>query len=257
MKKINKQKVIVVVIIAFILLLVTAIYIRNISDKKAVYNDINNQSIDAQQDIKIDIAGLEKIDVFNDRTTDDSIFEKRYDPERVEDDILTANKNVYFVNKKTGDKITLIFNKEYSGRNPVYDIIYKENIIGSAMYNFNFHQCSSNKRYCIKTDISFCGAACVSKSVGIIDLNNLSGVSLKPLYQDTSVIYKDRTSLKDISNSQYFIESEKWIDDNTMELTAFYILSMSNGYYRVSPKQIWQYDILTDKYTLIKTLEDE
>lgn len=159
-----------------------------------------------------------------------------------------------FVNKKTGDKIYLKPNQKLSGRNPISDLYLNSTKIGEITdYSVSINQCSPDGRYCIITSESISGPGITRKIVDIIDIQEKKMINLGLLPRDKSIIYENNIPATDKINIIDFIESYKWINNNMLEITAYYI---APDHKRSSPKQIWQYDLSTNKYTLIKTLAD-
>jgi hypothetical protein len=56
-----------------------------------------------------------------------------------------------------------------------------------------------------------------------------------------------------------FIESAKWDNDNSLSVIFYFVVTGSDeggGYYRISPKQLWRYDLTTKSYTLMQILPE-
>jgi hypothetical protein len=58
------------------------------------------------------------------------------------------------------------------------------------------------------------------------------------------------------------IESYEWENISTLKITAYFSAFLADGtvvgyhYYRISPKEIWRYDLMNGQYILLETLEE-
>jgi hypothetical protein len=55
------------------------------------------------------------------------------------------------------------------------------------------------------------------------------------------------------------IESYKWGSGDSVNVVFYFVATGSDeggGYYRISPKEIWRYDLTTKQYTLLQTLPE-
>lgn len=266
MKKVNKEKIFLAILIASIFLLVVVVYIKNISNKEIARDNTNNignstigkETDNVKNDNNSNILDISKLDKVNTTIfqSSESPFKKITLSEIPENEKkIYPQISSYYINKNTGDRIFLIPNYDFQVRgipNADYYLNGEKIVDGGAADIID--KCSSNGNYCIVLS-SYISGGVEHKTMALFDLKNkkLAAIGIQP--RDKNIIYSD-LSEGEMAESIDFIDLYKWIDNNTLELTAFYILPMSGGFYRVSPKQIWQYNVLTKEYTLIKTIED-
>lgn len=233
MKKYIVALIVILIIVLGAILWKTNLFTKNIEDGSSEI--ITNEELTNSE---VDIRSKQE---------ENSVFKKQ----------ISISGEVVFINEATGDKIYLKRNRELSGKNPIADIYLNNDRIGEITeYSVFINQCSYNQRYCIITSESF-GAETITKIVKIIDLVDKKLIDTWLLPQDETIIYPNMSSDKRVDTFSFKGEY-KWISDNLLEIIAFYILPVFSNesetkYYRVSPKQVWQYDLVSNQYSLIKT----
>lgn len=151
----------------------------------------------------------------------------------------------------TSTNSTITFNELNLGsRAPDYAV----NINGKKVGQFNGYvqfepELSPNGKYLSLQATSPCGATCESYEVVVADLTNQTLINVEP-----------PISTK-IGEEMPVISSYAW-DGDTLKVIAFLVSSSYDDttqnltYFRITPKQVWQYDISTQKYTLIQSLPE-
>ncbi len=102
------------------------------------------------------------------------------------------------------------------------------------------------------------GVGCCSSDMLLNVVNTTSStgtiISIRPPREEGDYI-----GTKEIPNQAVssIIESASWNNDDSLSV-IFYCggYSSDNEYYRISPNEIWRYDLATKKYTLIQTLSE-
>lgn len=146
--------------------------------------------------------------------------------------------------------------EDQNSRNPTYDVMIDGKEIGEVGgQSFSSGNFSPNKRYYIFRSRSVMGCAGTCHGVGlyVIDLKDkkVSYIS----YPQEGFNYQGR-----LAADTPFIDSYSWINEQSLRITTFLVLHPYNdneeSFYRVTPKQNWNYDTVTRKYTLLETLSE-
>ncbi len=69
----------------------------------------------------------------------------------------------------------------------------------------------------------------------------------------------DYSGLKEEPGQQItpVIESYEWSNDNSLKVIFYFVGYFNDSkYYRISPKEIWRYDLNTKQYTFLQTLPE-
>ncbi len=219
-------------------------------------NVVDSNSIPKETD---DLSEFEKISV-----PTDNINQFRLHVSVILDETINDNQGVFILELKSregdsllfsDDKYNIVIKRDYnkSKEEFVYNAFINDIKVGKIVGETDIEQCLNNEDDCIVVDNEVVGAALPNTLVWIIDKDKMSLIWIK--LPKGSIYHNNLLEFDDLE-SERFIEAYEWIDSNILELTAFYVLSMPDGYYRVSPRQIWQYNLQTKEYSLIKTLKD-
>jgi hypothetical protein len=137
--------------------------------------------------------------------------------------------------------------------NLTYDVLVNKDkvgeIAGQGLISYGF---SSDGRYFAFRISSTCGAGCQHLVLRVIDVENRAILFLKPPRDEKFI--QNRDNFWDIFP---FIESVVWNNDK-LKITFFLTGNKkSDGkFYRITPKEVWQYDPVTRGYAFIKTLPE-
>lgn len=155
-----------------------------------------------------------------------------------------------YVNPVTHDVVTYE-QSPIQSRNPVIDVLLNEKKIGDyAGYRLTDLRLSPTGQYVSFESTWVCGAGCTEYYVYLIDFKTGTLWSIRPPIARTG------------SDTNLYIESSSWIGEgNTLELTAYMTdivdVSGTSNRMRLSHKQVWQYDLATREFTLVRELLEE
>lgn len=168
----------------------------------------------------------------------------------------TYEKVSGITDSSTRDSITFTSIPDQESQNPSYYAFVNGQKIGEvegmaiALPSF-----SPNGQYFVFRSRSMCGAGCEGFDVYVLDTVHLNVKDLiLPTYREAASIGNDTRMYSD---TDAFVESMTWNTDNTLDVVQYVVGTDNNGdYYRISPKEVWQYDLTTGKYTFVKDLPE-
>lgn len=96
-----------------------------------------------------------------------------------------------------------------------------------------------------------CAGMCQSLSLNIIDVIN-NKISWTPWPRKDSYV----TSKVKILDLLPFSEFFSWEGEHSLRFTFYFVALYGLDYYRITAKEVWEYDIETKMYNLIKTLPE-
>lgn len=155
-----------------------------------------------------------------------------------------------YVNPVTHDVVTYEQSPVQS-RNPVEFVLLNGKRIGDyAGYRLTDLRLSPAGQYVSFERTWVCGAGCTEYYVYLIDFKTGSFWSIRPPIARAG------------SDTNLYIESSSWIEEgDTMEITGYMTdiveVSGTSNRMRVSHKQVWQYDLVTREFTLVRELPEE
>jgi len=147
-------------------------------------------------------------------------------------------------NTATGDIISTR-DSGVAAQNPSSYIFVNQKQVGEIWgYSSSASFSPDNKYFAVlETMDEGCAGNCFSFNVPIINLTNNTMLTIQP----------------QPAPHDEFIESYTWDGDNAIDVTSYYIsysggsLTTNPDYYRISPKQVWRYNVTTGSSTLIST----
>lgn len=155
-----------------------------------------------------------------------------------------------YVNPVTHDVVTYEQSPVQS-RNPVESVLLNGKRIGDyAGYRLTDLRVSPTGQYVSFESMWVCGSGCTEYHVYLIDFKSGKFWSVRPPIARAG------------SDTNLYIESSSWIGEgDTMEITGYMTdiveVSGTSNRMRVSHKQVWQYDLATRKFTLVRELQEE
>lgn len=163
--------------------------------------------------------------------------------------IFNDDKGIIFSN--SGHEIKFLGLIE-EARNPGTKIYLDGSLIGETDgVGLSGSSFSSNGKYFIYRTIGYTGAQHeIDSDYYVIDVQNK-----KIIYISNPKISLEKFSQFEVDP---YIEMYDWISDKEIKITFFFIDSDNffGRTYRVSPKEIWQYDIETGEYRFTETLPE-
>ncbi len=162
-----------------------------------------------------------------------------------------------FVNTST--KVAISFKKVDTGTRNLAADIYVDQVKVNGKYDevggqgeslFSFSP--DNKYFAFRTRWQ---SGCCASDFGIyvIDLTAKKIIEINPPQRE-----QDYSGQKESPTQSIFplIESYGW-DNGALKITFYFVgFSSDEKYYRISPKEIWRYDLTTKQYTLLETLPE-
>lgn len=141
-------------------------------------------------------------------------------------------------------------------RNPGSTLFINDTRIGNVegMGTLESSFSPDNKYFSVRT-LSVCGVGCINSMLYVADILNSKLIAITPPY--TSKDYKGDTSQYVDRVAEPFMESWSW-DGSDLKIKIFFVgTSKSDGKtYRISNKEIWKYDLVNKKYTLLQVVEE-
>jgi glycopeptide antibiotics resistance protein len=163
-----------------------------------------------------------------------------------------------FTDEKTGDVVSLklLTDMAHQARNLTYDVEVKGKVIGQAggqglsMFGFS----PNGKYFAFRSrSVLGCAAMCQDREMYLIDLETLEVKFLStPSLGEGNAVNKDR----EYSDVEEVIDNYSWMDDSEMDITAYAVGLGTDNLYRITPKQVWRYDLTTGMFTLLRTLPE-
>jgi hypothetical protein len=118
-----------------------------------------------------------------------------------------------------------------------------------------FSSSPDNKYFAFRSRVvSGCASACHNFYMYIADLvgKRLTHVSPPRREQEYSGQKESPTEIV-----MPFIESYTWNTDDSLNVTVALVTTEDgSSYFRISPKEIWRYDLATKQYALVETLPE-
>jgi|GEM_PF-4163002 len=147
--------------------------------------------------------------------------------------------------------------EDLNSRNPTYDVLLDGVEIGEVGgQGFSQGTLSPDGAYYALRSRGTLGCAgiCQHFNVDLIDVKNKKVIYVG--YPPEAFSYEEGVGIID----NPYIESYTWGSNGAIRLVTFLTLlekpSENSIFYRVTPKQVWNYDIGTKKYTLVETLPE-
>jgi hypothetical protein len=135
-------------------------------------------------------------------------------------------------------------------RNPSYGVFIDENKIGQfSALEISQPVFSADNKYLVFQTRSVCGAECGDFDLYLVNVLNNQLSNIKPPRNKED--YTGNKSTVDVISP--FIDSYEWINSSKLKITFYFVQSDS---YRISQKEVWQYDIKTNQYQLMETLPE-
>lgn len=142
-----------------------------------------------------------------------------------------------YKNSKTDDMVSFVLDKSVQARNQAYEVNVNGVKIGTVgVQGISEAEFSPDGKYFSLKSRTVCGATCFDFIINVIDIENKKISTINPPKEE-----KGKTS---------FIESYDW-KDGAIQLVFYYVTDA-----RVSAKEIWEYNLNTQKYTLLKTIAE-
>lgn len=160
---------------------------------------------------------------------------------------------------KNGDTIsfTKLTGERYEARNSTFEVRVNNTKIGQfSGVSRSIPSFSIDSKMFVFRLLTGCGASCFNTYIEVVDLINpkILNISTPRKYQDYK-IEKSRSGIE----IEPFIESYTWFGSDKLKI-MFYFIAFDNNmgakYYRVSPKEVWQYNLITGQYTLLETVPE-
>ena len=144
------------------------------------------------------------------------------------------------------------------GQNPSFDVFLNGVSIGeTGGLELTIPGFSPSKKYFVFQAIFACGAGCVSFDMNVIDTAKARVLELAlPVDKEGDQINKDGGY--EYQSVESFVESYSWDGSGNLDITQYAVATDQGGaYYRITPKEIWQYDLVTNQPDkLISTLPE-
>ena len=124
-------------------------------------------------------------------------------------------------------------------------------IAGSSMVPFGF---SPDNRYFVFRTQQSSGCCDENFTLHVIDLSNVTGndISIPPPRQEGDW-KQDGVNYPTVPST--YIEPYKW-DGGTLQIIFYYIAGSGSQFDRISPKELWSYDLGSKQYTFVQTLPE-
>lgn len=146
-------------------------------------------------------------------------------------------------------KNSITFKEVDVNRNMTYDLFIGDKKIGeiSALEIYNTIFSPDQSLLLFQTN-EVCGAECAVSTLYLVDFNNQN---LKEISTPKS---SDEYEGFDKYNLVYpFIDKYSWTSEDMFKINFYFLKS---GVYRVSPIEVWEYNLNTEKYNFIETLPE-
>lgn len=153
-----------------------------------------------------------------------------------------------------GNSVALFTGIRIQARNPGSSLYINQKLFGPiegvGVIDGHF---SPNNIFFATHVVSICGAGCWSSMIYVADVANtkLSLIIVPRSKSDYKIDMQQYSEIKP------YIESYV-LNNDILQLSFFFLgVNKDNGEnYRVSPKEVWNYDLLTQQYVLIKSLPE-
>lgn len=144
---------------------------------------------------------------------------------------------------------TLLKGEIYQAPNPSYDVYVNGTKIGQmgglekSMTGF-----SPDGRYFAVRSTFVCGTGCTDMSLYVIDLKDLKLLTLNSPSGQVGEKLNTHQQYQDVTP---FIESYAWGQDNDIKITTYAVAQVGiDTYYQITPKEIWDYNLVTHAQTV-------
>jgi hypothetical protein len=148
----------------------------------------------------------------------------------------------------------------HQSRNPVYKLLVDQEEAGETMAQDILQPTfSPDESYFAFRTMSVCGATCLDFNVIAVDVSDNTLTTIRSPRKEKDYA-GERSGLGYTINP--FIDSYTWESDHVLNLifyfvgTTYHEEDRSETYERVSPKEVWQYDLTTNEYAFVKTLPE-
>ncbi len=230
------MKKIIFILLVLVLVIFAFLFIKN----NLIEN--SNQVVSVADNAEQPITDVEKNENISYLIKNVSDPEFKYYDDKVSIDYVSKN----------GDKKVSFLGLIEEARNPgSYIYLNNEKIGESDGVGVLGGSFSGNNKYFIFRTVGIIGAQqMIDYSYYFVDIENKS----------FKYINYPKISEQDVSvQSDPFIESFDWVDDDSIKIRFFFVEgdNIAGQTYRVSPVEVWQYNLDTDKYTYIETLPEE
>jgi hypothetical protein len=152
--------------------------------------------------------------------------------------LVSFGKTISFTDKSTGTTVTFrgtLFQAPNPGSNLYIGNVLVGSVEGWGVASSSFS--GDNTKFAFVVP-SVCGAGCWGVNINVLTLSTKKILTIKP----------PRSG----DNISPFIESLTWTDPNTLQI-SFFSVKMDGTGTQVSPKEIWDYSLLTNTYKLVST----
>lgn len=146
-----------------------------------------------------------------------------------------------------------LVNAEIKLRNPDFNVFVDSKTAGTVSgQNLGNATFRADGKYTAFQTMSTCGAGCFSFSLYAIDLNTPKVINI-PFPKKTTDYTGDLTQYQN-KVAQPFIDSYIFAGDK-LRIEFFFVATNKNDgkTYKISPKEIWDYNPLTNTYSLVST----
>ncbi len=157
-----------------------------------------------------------------------------------------------FVNPLIKDVVSfkIIDDELLQPRNPTQGVYINNNKIGEFVAeDISMPIFSPDNRYVIFKTMGSCGAACRYLYTYAVDLAS-SSISAIPTPRSEEEYKGEKSETEDVVP---YIESYVWKDENILRVISYFVV---DGDTRTSPKEIWDFNIATGKYTFVQTIPE-
>lgn len=173
-----------------------------------------------------------------------------------------VNTSIPFINPSTQTSISFnsLTDEAHRGNvGPAYEVLVNQKNVGETWgYLLEPSFSPDDKYFGFKTHGNRGGGA-FAEQVYVVDIAKSSLISVpRPTNEPRGKIYGSAKAAADLSGQ---IESYTWHGDAIDLVFYFVVLEYIEAkheadYYRVTPKEIWRFDLTTQKYTLLETLSE-
>ncbi|MBA3789384.1 hypothetical protein H0X32_03245 [Patescibacteria group bacterium] len=171
---------------------------------------------------------------------------------------IPADNGSTFTNSVTKNSVMLTPQPD-GGQNPGYDVLLNGTKVGEfSGYLVSVPAFSPNNAYLAFRFDNVCGVSCAALSINVTDITSKKVIDIQTPRQMNNP--GQNIGPRDIVNP--FIESYSWNSDSTINLVSYFVKTNYNDiaktvvYDRISAREVWNYNLVTGKYTLVQTLPE-
>ena len=187
------------------------------------------------------------------QSSDSGKIYDRFDPFKGDASLSSIiDKDQYFLVPTTNNKISIKTVDE--NKNSSYAFYVNNEKIGEISFvDVLENVFSGNYKYMIFRTVSVCGSTCASYDIYALDFFNKKIIEIS-----APKTVSDFSGPNQYNTVSTYETDFSWLNDKTAQMTFFFVNSDSTDglTYRVSPKEIWQYDIETGEYRFTETLPE-